>query len=182
MTASTSRRRGSRGSAIDTRVVGYGGDDGEVGDGTCVGFQTLEKRRRAFLLLRQGQKRITLTAVPHSPGLPPPLCITRASTGSSRRRRAGGRERRLRLSFLGLHDIPPEGHLGLGLTRQVGQPFWRSVWRCAALPSHGRVVPEQTHDGKDKTMVCLLVLPWCGLHCLTCTTRVGLRYIDYDIG
>jgi hypothetical protein len=105
-TASISRRRGASGSAIDTRLVGYGGDDDYVGDGAFVGFQPLAKGLCAFLILRQGQKRIPLTAVPHSPGLPPPLCTTRASTGISRRRRAGGIERRLLLDFLGLHDIP----------------------------------------------------------------------------
>src|SRR2546426_7379681 len=106
MTASTSRRRGESGSSIGTRLLGRGVDDGHVGDGAFVGFQTLDKRFRAFFLLRQGKKHITLAAVPHSPRLLPPFFTTIAGTGISRRRRAGRIERSPLLDFLGLHNIP----------------------------------------------------------------------------
>jgi hypothetical protein len=51
---------------------------------------------------------------------------------------------------------------------------------CCAVD--GRVVPEQTHDGKGRARVCVLGLPVRGLHCLPIKIRAGLRDRDYDTG
>ena len=50
-------------SVIGLRLLGRGVDDDHVGDGAFVGFQTLNKRPRAFFILRQGKERLTLATV-----------------------------------------------------------------------------------------------------------------------
>src|SRR5262245_43761070 len=69
-----------------------------------------------------------------------------------------------------------------GLARLWGQADNCRGHGCAAAPWHRRVVPEQTHDGKDKARVCVLGRPVGGLYCLPITTRAGLRDRDYDTG
>ena len=43
-------------------------------------------------------------------------------------------------------------------------------------------VPDRTHNGKEKALACVLVLPVCSMRCITCKTRAGLRDRDYDMG
>ena len=50
------------------------------------------------------------------------------------------------------------------------------------MQRYRRVVPEKTHDGKNKALVCVLGLPVGGLHCLPIKTRAGLRDRDYAMG
>ena len=50
------------------------------------------------------------------------------------------------------------------------------------MPWHGRVVSDSTNGGKERAMVCFLVRPLCGLHCITCNISAGLQYRDYDMG
>src|SRR5215813_9452173 len=92
-------------------------------------FQTLTNGLRTFLLLCQYQKRSPLTAVQHSQVLLPPFVTTRASAGTSRRKKAGRLEHSPLLDFPRLKEILQQWYHTLKRMRQRGQPLRCIVWK-----------------------------------------------------
>jgi len=73
------------------------------------------------------------------------------------------------------------------MSRHPMAPRWKRArlleqgagMRAAPALPHTR---EVVYTAQEKAMVCFLVPPVGGLHCLTSKTRVGLRDRDYDMG